>query len=317
LHFVAPLKLTDILAISAVAIFLFSTLIWSLAWWLRKWRGDKFSKQWVSSFKEHSRFEKVDGVNLHYVVFGEGPDILLLHGIAANIFCWRHLIPFLSAHFRVWAVDLKGFGQSDAPLESDYGLLAQAELLLNFLVQKNLSQVTLIGNSMGGAIAAEMAIQKPDLTKGLVLINPAYDPKLIKIDIRRFKFFVPLIAPFVNRFLVRLYIKRIYGSSETKISEEVVDGYIAPYLGKINNYLTFLKAFDALMDHSLISRIEKIKLPILIVGGQNDNLVPIRYTEALHKRLLTSQLIVHPTAGHHIQEENPLWLAEQIKQFIS
>ena len=107
---------------------------------------------------KESRYETIDGVKLHYVCHGSGADILLLHGIAANIYCWRLLIPLLEKKFRVWAVDIKGFGLSDKP-DDNYDLQSQADLLVKFARKHVMKNLTVVGSSMGGAIASEVAVQ--------------------------------------------------------------------------------------------------------------------------------------------------------------
>src|SRR2546423_1872056 len=85
-----------------------------------------------------SRFVVIDNVKIHYVVEGRGQDIVLIHGLAANIYCWRKLIPILARKFRVWAIDLKGFGLSDKPRGSSYDLQTQALLVSHFIEHMNL-----------------------------------------------------------------------------------------------------------------------------------------------------------------------------------
>lgn len=269
---------------------------------------------------QFSRFIKVDGVNLHFTTIGNGPDILLLHGIGANIFCWRFLIPLLAKNFRVWALDQKGFGQSDKPPKGDYGLKAQAQLNLQFLKANDIKQCTVVGNSMGGAIGAEMSLQAPNLVKNLVLLNSAHDPKII----RRF-FPIPLhkarhilvapMAPLVNRFTVKNFLKTLYGTPQ-EISQNVVDNYLSPYVTDRNSHRSFSLAVDSLLDHSLVPRLQNSSISPLIIWGARDRLTPLKYGEKLHKQLKNSTFSVHPTAGHHLQEEEPQWLCEQIKNYL-
>lgn len=296
---------------------MFSVLFTLFGWWLaityRKWEIKRFFSQ-TDDIKEEGSFEVVDGVRLHYVDQGQGEPILLLHGIAANIFCWRHVIPLLAKDHRVCAVDIKGFGRSDKPRGAFYGLKSQAELLNKFIEARKLGSVTLVGNSMGGAIAAEMALQKPELVKRLVLINSAHDPKIVLFDLRRLRAFSRFLTFFANRQVARQYIRLLYGKN-LPITEDVIRAYLTPYMTDTNSHLAFMEAFDALIDPSLLPRLKKLEKPILILWGTKDRLVPLRFGQNLHNELPHSRFETHPDGGHHLQEEEPIWIVDRIRNF--
>ena len=106
---------------------------------------------------------------------GSGPPLLLLHGLGANLHTWRLLVRPLSRHFRVIMIDLKGCGRSAKPANSWYSLDDHGEIVASFIKTRELKDVTLIGNSMGGGVALAMALT-PDPARrqqisGLVLIS--------------------------------------------------------------------------------------------------------------------------------------------------
>ena len=301
------------LTVCAAAVF------WWTAFLYRKWLVRKYFSDVVQYPNALSKFTEVNGIRLHYIVDGNGPDLLLLHGIGANIYCWRLVVPLLSKFFRVWAVDLKGFGQSAKPRMSDYGLKAQAELLLDFLRQQKIGKCIVVGNSMGGAIASEMAIRDSALVDNLVLINSAHDPRIVRrimwFDLRPIrKYLIHPMAPFVTRTTVRQFIKTLYGTKRV-ISNEVVDAYLAPYMTEIDSHHAFASAFDALLDKDLVSRLKTISTKVLILWGKRDRLCPLKFGQELQQRLPNSILQVHENAGHHMQEEEPERIAQHIKTF--
>src|SRR5690606_35753067 len=119
------------------------------------------------------------------------------------------------------------------PLDSDYGLQAQAALTLKFLRANDVEKCIVVGNSMGGAIAAEMAIQDPQLVSHLVLINSAHDPRIVRriiwFDVRRTrKLIASSIAPLVNRITVKQFIRTLYGTPRD-INDNIINNYLAPY----------------------------------------------------------------------------------------
>jgi pimeloyl-ACP methyl ester carboxylesterase len=119
---------------------------------------------------------------------GQGEPVLMIHGLGASIYTWRHLIPDLSRSFRIIAVDLKGAGKSDKPLDEAYGILDQAALLKVFVDRKGLSNLTIVGHSFGGGVALALALDlnetSPGMLKRLVLLaSVAYRQQLPFVEL--------------------------------------------------------------------------------------------------------------------------------------
>jgi alpha/beta hydrolase fold len=95
---------------------------------------------------------------LHLWVEGQGEPILMIHGLGATTYTWRHLIPDLARTHRIIAVDLKGAGKSDKPLDEAYGILDQAAVLKILVDRKGLTNLTLVGHSLGGGVALALAL---------------------------------------------------------------------------------------------------------------------------------------------------------------
>jgi pimeloyl-ACP methyl ester carboxylesterase len=119
---------------------------------------------------------------------GQGEPVLMLHGLGATTYTWRYLIPNLARTHRIIAVDLKGAGKSDKPLDDAYGILDQAGLLKTFVERKSLSNLTVVGHSLGGGVALALALDlnrtNPGTLKRLVLIaSVAYRQRLQFADL--------------------------------------------------------------------------------------------------------------------------------------
>jgi pimeloyl-ACP methyl ester carboxylesterase len=267
--------------------------------------------------RDHNYFCDLDGVKVHYVTYGDGPDIVLLHGLGANIYCWRFLIPELSKNFRVWALDLPGFGKSDAPRDMNYNVQTQSSLVSLFLEKQNLKSITIAGNSLGGAIAAEVTVNRTDLVKNLILINSAHDPRIMKFSLKPLRRFIPYLAPLMTDQGVSLYMRQLYGAN-FEVTKEDVAAYTAPYRNKnLDRHFAFYNSFESLKVAGLLDRMKTIVAPVLIVWGAHDKITPVKYGRELHKILSHSKIAIHPTAGHHPQEEEPLWLASEIQKFVT
>ena len=209
------------------------------------------------------------------------------------------------------------FRHSEAPRDASYTLKSQADLVALFLTQQNLARVNVVGNSLGGAIAAELAIRHPQIVKSLILINSAHDPNIIKLKLRPFKKLIPIIAPMVNKHSLRYYMGQLYGTTMPLTAKDIVM-YLAPYRSKnLDRHFAFYESFDSLLGKGLAERMKKIKAPILIIWGKNDKIIPLRFGTSLHKTLPESDLRIHPTAGHHLQEEDPVWLTKEIRNFLT
>src|SRR6266545_1780014 len=121
---------------------------------------------------EYSHFADIDGVRIHYQEKGTGTPLVLLHGFTSSTYSWKDVFEPLSQNFRVIAVDLKGFGFSGKP-DGDYSRRAQATLVGRLLDYLKIEKAWLCGNSMGGEIALNFALQNPHRVGGLILVDSA------------------------------------------------------------------------------------------------------------------------------------------------
>src|SRR5688572_3851361 len=112
------------------------------------------------------------GLRVRYADSGSGEPVLLVHGLGGSIESWSNNVDRLAKSMRVIAVDLPGFGLSDKP-KMNYTIRFYREFVIQFLKQLQLGQVSIVGSSLGGQVAAEVAISRPSLVKKLVLTSPA------------------------------------------------------------------------------------------------------------------------------------------------
>src|SRR2546430_5886122 len=112
----------------------------------------------------------LDGLRIHYVVDGRGPAVLLVHGLGGFAESWRHNIGYLGRHATVYAIDLPGFGSSGKP-RATYGLAFFAQALRRFVEATGLGRVTLVGHSLGGAVAVAYAATHPESLERLALLG--------------------------------------------------------------------------------------------------------------------------------------------------
>ena len=111
---------------------------------------------------KHQRFTPTPGDSWRFVSQGKGPHLLLLHGLGASSFTWRHNLDFLSQRFTVTAPDLPGHGRSPAPLDGDYRVDTLAQGVVEFMDSRGIDRAALVGNSLGGGLATLIARRWPE-----------------------------------------------------------------------------------------------------------------------------------------------------------
>lgn len=260
-------------------------------------------------------FTTIQGHKIYYTQEGSGENILFIHGIGASHYVWRYLSPKLSSEYRVTAVDLLGFGLSDKPETFKYDLDSQCDILLELLKKLDIKKTIIVGSSMGGSIALRLAQLKPDIFHKVVAISPAADPRITFFDLNRLSFLSPVVKPLVTERFIKQIMKRVY-SDRKNINDETIQIYTEPYINNKNAIDSFTKSFVLLRDPRVFEQLEAMEVPVLLVWGQRDRIIPVKFAKKIHSRIPNSLLEIHPTAGHHVQEDDPDWLISKMMEFL-
>jgi pimeloyl-ACP methyl ester carboxylesterase len=265
-----------------------------------------------------SRFVTANGANIHYVQAGDplGGDIVLLHGIGASVFIWRFLFPILQARHRVTAFDFAGFGKSSKDVRAGYGLDAQAESIAAALTELGITKAMLVGSSMGGAIALWMARRWPERFDPVVALGPATDSSRVPGIAQHFAATAPFFRHTVNRRTIKIILGYII-SNKALITDAVIDRYLEPFRDRGESLRAFVAATAILSDRRLPRGLQGLTSRTLIVAGANDNLVTSGSLSKLQRVLPDASFIDHPTGGHHIMEDEPVWLARKLELFLA
>jgi pimeloyl-ACP methyl ester carboxylesterase len=216
---------------------------------------------------------------IHYQTAGSGPPLILVHGLAGSTRWWNRNIPQLAQYFRVYAVDLREFG--DRRFRPRFVLKQAALYLARWMDQLNLEQVSLIGHSMGGRIAAEFAAEHPTRVGCLVLVSAA-------------------ILPFG-----RGYIGQSWGMVRafSRISPSLFQVLLLDTL--FTGIVPVLRVGHELLKSNLEHKIDHIQAPTMIIWGEHDTIVPLELGYALHHRIPGSQFELLPGAAHVPMWESP------------
>ncbi|TRX76562.1 alpha/beta fold hydrolase [Pseudomonas mangiferae] len=141
-------------------------------------RTRRITREVEGACPAEGQFLDVEGVRLHYVEAGEGPTLLLVHGLSGNGRNFTHsLVPALTDRFRVVVLDRPGAGYSDPLADAETGLFSQAALVARFIQAKGLERPLVLGHSLGGGLALALALNHPQQVRGLVLVAPLTHPQ--------------------------------------------------------------------------------------------------------------------------------------------
>jgi pimeloyl-ACP methyl ester carboxylesterase len=272
---------------------------------------------WLKGHPEiEPRYAEFQGEKVYYVQTGQGPDLVLLHGIGASLFIWRFVIPALARKYRVTALDIPGFGRSGKEAHADYGLDAQRKRVNLFLDTLHIQKAYLVGSSMGGAIALWMSHESPRRYPKVAVLAPATSPELIPKRFSKALAFAPFAHRTLNRRTMKLILSFVLAKHEL-IDSDTIEAYLEPFLDNGISLRTFLGALQLLGDRRMPKCFADIQSEVLIIQGDRDRLVPMRSIQRLMKILRTAELVTSPGAGHHIMEDEPAWTANEILRFLA
>lgn len=269
------------------------------------------------------KFVEVDGVRLHYTEHGEGPPLVLLHGVGIthSDFDTSGLTAHLARHHRVYIFDRPGFGHSERPRTTVWTPNAQAQLLHRALEQLGVERPVVLGHSWGTLVALAMGIAFPAHVRGLVLLSgyyypsvrldaPLMSPPAIPIigDLLRYT-----LSPLLGRLLWPLLTKQIFSPAP------VPDRFrrLPVWMMLRPSQLRASAADSALMIPSamvLKKHYPELSMPVAIIAGSGDHVVDTAHNSTrLHGDILHSTLKVEPGVGHMVHYAHPEAIVQAVE----
>ncbi len=262
----------------------------------------------------------IDGEEIHFQDAGSGETIVFVHGFAASSFTWRYALAALAATYRVVAIDLPGFGFSDRNPGLDYSHEAHARRVVRLMDTFSVDRATIVGHSMGGAIAQRVALSYPARVERLVLLaavdagEPApwhdhhrLNPTLIGIANVALRF--PALVRFASRRTVLgIVADRAYATPD------VIDGYVRPVLVPGT-----ARALARMVDDTRAeppADLSRITAPTLVLSGDDDRAVPVGVGEGIARKIPGARHVVIPRMGHLSAEERPEAFINELLAFM-
>jgi 2-hydroxymuconate-semialdehyde hydrolase len=258
--------------------------------------------------------------DIAYVRKGQGPALLLIHGIPSSSYLWRDVIDPLSATFDVLAPDLLGYGDSDKRLDADLSIAAQARYIVAFMESIGVHQAAVVGHDIGGGIAQLMAVDEPQRVARLILIDSIVDNNWPVADIARLK------EPVWDQIMVNLDLRDGFRKgleagtvTEGRVTDELVDEWTRPFQD-LGGRRAYLRAARALNNRDLTTEsrhIQEIEAPTLILWGANDKFLEPRWADTLKHKLRDTTVDIIEPGGHFLPLDRPDAVVEAITRFLT
>ena len=253
----------------------------------------------------------VFGQKIQYVEAGSGPAVILLHGLGGSSQAWQFNIAALAEKYHVFVPDQIGFGKSDKPLVN-YRIRTYVDFLDQFCKQLGIERATLIGNSMGGWIAAMYTASFPDRVDKLVLEDAAgYTPPK-DFDMRTLFGLNPTTRAGMKVLIGKVFYNKAFQT------DAFIDQSIAARLAAGDGYTINSITESIIRGEDFLDDVVKtIKRPTLIIWGRQDGLVLLADGERLNKDIAGSKMIVIDECGHVPNVEKPGEFNAAVLKFLA
>lgn len=249
----------------------------------------------------------VYGQNIRYFEAGQGPAVILLHGLGSVKEVWLPTFGLLSAKYHVYAIDQLGFGHSDKPL-IEYKISTWVDFLQAFMQSQNIAKATLIGNSLGGWIATEFAVQHPEMVEKLVLVDSAGLASQGSITVN----LNPATVAETRALLEAVFYDK------KMVTDQFVLQVFTNHMRNNDGY-TIQRTMAGVAQQPQFEddKLNSIHAPTLVVSGREDELVSVSRAEKLHKGITGSKFVVFDHCGHVPQIEKPDEFNRAVLDFLA
>lgn len=270
----------------------------------------------------HDRIISVKGYDFHYTEYlASGKDVVLLHGFGSSTYTWETVAPILNKQgYHVYALDIKGFGWSEKPLDSRYYIEDLMEDVDDWMDVMHLNHAVVVGNSMGGAITALLSKTHPERVSSMVLIDAGGYPMKLPFPVKMAR--LPLSSVFSKLFfgpwLVRKSLNEVM-YDKSLVTPERVDAYYQRLCTENaqDTQIKTARSIDFGKNSSVMIANQGNTTKTLIIWGKNDAWIPLDTVgRRFRQDLKNSVLAIIPECGHVPQEEKPVETAQLILDFM-
>ncbi|HZQ32754.1 MAG TPA: alpha/beta hydrolase [Mycobacterium sp.] len=288
----------------------------------------------VRELQAQLQFRTIHGYRRAFRVAGEGPAILLIHGIGDNSSTWEAVQTKLAQRFTVIAPDLLGHGKSDKP-RADYSVAAYANGMRDLLAVLDIERVTVVGHSLGGGVAMQFAYQYPQLVERIVLVGTGGVTKDVHFALRlaslpmgsealgllRMPGAVPALQMFGK--MIGALLNVAGSTAPGRFGRDLPDVLrVLAELPEPTASSAFSRTLRAVVDWrgQVVTMLDRCYLtqsvPVQLIWGEDDSVIPVSHAQMAHAAMPGSRLEVFEKAGHFPFHDFPDRFVEVVEQFI-
>lgn len=273
-------------------------------------------------------YRTIHGYRRAFRIAGEGPAILLIHGIGDNSTTWNTVQTALAQRFTVIAPDLLGHGKSDKP-RADYSVAAYANGMRDLLSVLDIDRVTVVGHSLGGGVAMQFAYQFPQFVDRLILVGAGGVTKDVNIALRAASLPMGTEALALLRLPMVLPALQVAGRvagtvlGTTKVGRDLAEMMrILADLPEPTASSAFARTLRAVVDWrgQVVTMLDRCYLtesvPVQLIWGSHDSVIPVSHARLAHAAMPGSRLEVFAGAGHFPFHDDPDRFVETVQRFI-
>ena len=287
-----------------------------LGLWTPDWDRAGLEKKYESP---DTQFAVIQGQRVHFQDSGpkEAPVLLMLHGFGSSLQTWDAWADSLQKHYRVIRLDLPGFGLSGASPNNAYSEVDDVQFVGNFVTAMSIPEFSLIGHSMGGKIAWNVAAAYPSKVKQLILIAPdGYaDPEDIGAKPYEIPRFMQVMKYSLPKFFVRKSLEPAFYDGKA-LTEDLLTRY-HDFLRAPGVRQAIIDRANQTINTDPVARLKNITAPTLLLWGDSDRMIPPENAARYANVLTTSTTVVLPKQGHLLQEERPQEGLAKVLAFLS
>lgn len=254
-------------------------------------------------------FITLNNIKFHYQTLGEGPLITILGGLGDSARNWSTVTQQLSAYFKILLFDQRGSGQSDKPA-GPYTIAQMAKDVAALWQELQITQTHLLGFSMGGRVAMQLALDVPHLINKMILVSTA----AIADDTKERRTLLHGFAHTAEHFRAQFDLLfspnyRRKFTSDTFVKFKMNDPFLQPTEA-------FRAQYQAVENCDLRNGLHLIQTPTLILAGTADTMTPYKNSEYLHAHIANSELVLYPDVGHIPQAEDTKRFVKDVTLFL-
>jgi len=287
----------------------------------------------------HSEFLEIGRLRVHHTHGGRGSPVVFIHGLGSSGYMeWRKNLEIAASRHRVFAPDLPGYGRTDKP-RARYTIPYFARFIERYMDDRRLRSAVVVGTSLGGRVALEVALEQPRLVRKLVLVNTLGlgRPKVRMAQVAYGLVSLPRVGEAVMgfardalRWASPTMIRRVagrYAGVSTDLELTMDDTYLddlremyaadefrSAYLSTVRALINPRALFGG--QHDVTRRLNELKIPVQLIWGADDPLFPVAQAERAHSLIERSKLAVITGAGHTPQAERPEEFNRVLQQFL-